>query len=662
MRTLSGIKRFTGLLKEDFKSKLWMVLAVWYVFGMFCLLLSVKRTIPQGEARSLYVGAGNTSFFAGMMLFGILAGAGTFHYLYSGQKADLYFSLPFSGKQLFAAGCLNSLLIFSSSAIICKLLFFRISLSMGYSRYEDSVCSVWMGCLILVLGYLFVMNLTMLAFLLAQNMLYRCGLLVLFFLGPGALPDLAEKMFRIFSPSFYRSEMLETWKGYLSPLSLLKNAAGIEEYVDGSLWITGDHLPYILYLLVLTAVLFCINLFYFQIRPVERRKGAFTFKHVEWFVRYSCMILAVLWIVNAFQIFSFGIFQTVCAVLGILLGVPLMHGLLNVIITCDARRFVSAKYHFLLEMSVMILLTVIFSLGGKRAGEVPSKESICSMAVVLTALDSGDEDSRVLQNMKLVDKEIETAYDWVNAGCREEAGDYELIVKYELQNGKIKYYRYQIPWPALYDFDAVFAGTEYKKGVYEALQLDDMKYYEIQWTNGMESYTLDLNEQERRELLEAYREDFAGLTFQDIRMQTPVGKFNFSSMKNQGDVTGYIYPGFERVLELLNRYGIDGAKGISDYEITKIIVDKYVLTEGLLYHWNSLEWEKTFTDKAYVKELAGSLCWEELCKDYQLNEKNPDMEFTVYYRDSEGKTAAHIKCRAQADPAGNEALKELLRL
>ena len=52
---------------------------------------------------------------------------------------------------------------------------------------------------------------------------------------------------------------------------------------------------------------------------------------------------------------------------------------------------------------------------------------------------------------------------------------------------------------------------------------------------------------------------------------------------------------------------------------------------------------------------------EELCEDYLLNEKNLQMEFTVYYRDSDGRTVNHVKCRAQADPEGNEVLKELLR-
>ena len=65
-----------GLWREDLKSKLWMIVAVWYLMGMLCLLFSAKMTIPEGEVRSLYVGPGNTSFLAVMILLGILMGIG----------------------------------------------------------------------------------------------------------------------------------------------------------------------------------------------------------------------------------------------------------------------------------------------------------------------------------------------------------------------------------------------------------------------------------------------------------------------------------------------------------------------------------------------------------------------------------------------------------
>lgn len=62
-----------------------------------------------------------------------------------------------------------------------------------------------------------------------------------------------------------------------------------------------------------------------------------------------------------------------------------------------------------------------------------------------------------------------------------------------------------------------------------------------------------------------------------------------------------------------------------------------------------------------TKELAEGLYYEEFCKDYLLNEKNLNLEFIVYYKDSDGKTVDSVKCRAQAVSAENEALKELLK-
>lgn len=650
-----------GLWREDLKSKLWMIVAVWYLMGMLCLLFSAKMTIPEGEVRSLYVGPGNTSFFAVMILLGILMGIGAFPYLQTQQKADLYLSLPFSRSQLFAVGYMNNFLIFSIPAVVCRLLFFRISLSMGYCKYGDSVRSVWAGCLTLVLGFLFVMSLSMLAALWARGGAYVAGLTALLFLGSGAGLALMEKMLAMFGPSFYRSAALEQLKGYLSFVSLLKNAAGIEEYADSSGWVMAAHLPYLLYLAAAVVFLFLLNLFFFRIRPAEPKRGAFTFPVAEWFVRYSCVVLGGLWFIDLLQVFSFGVFSWAPVIAGVVISVPLIHGLVNILLARDAKRFLSGKWHLLIEVLLMAVLTGGFSLWGKWERRIPVKEDVALMAIALPALQSGDDSGQVLQNMQLTGEPMEAAYDWVNKDYGEESAGYEFLVKYEGTDGRQIYSKYHLPWYALDGFEEIFAGEGFKEGTYQALRLNSMKYYEICWTNGIESYTLDLAEQERQELWEAYREDAKGLAFSDIRQQTPIGRITFASTKNQGDVTADIYPGYERTCTLLYEYGIAAQKEIKDYDIIKIVADKYLLTEGLLYQVNSLEWEKTITDASAIETLSEVLYCEEFCEDYQLNEKNLQMEFTVYYRDSDGRTIDAVKCRAQADPVGNEVLKELLR-
>lgn len=638
-----------------------MIVAVWYLMGMLCLLFSAKMTIPEGEVRSLYVGPGNTSFFAVMVILGILMGMGAFPYLKTQQKADLYLALPFSRGQLFAAGLINNFLIFSIPAVICRLLFFHISLSMGYCKYGDSIRSVWAGCLILVLGFLFVMSLSMLAVLWGRGGAYVGGLAALLLLGPGAGLALAEKMLAMFGTSFYRSAALEVLKDYLPPVCLLKNVTGIEEYADGAGWVMDAHLPYLIYLAAAVVFLLLVNLFFFRIYPAEPKSGAFNFGIASLLARYSCVVLGGLWFVDLMQIFSFGVFSWAPVIVGIAVSVPLMHGLVNILITRDAKRFLSGKWHLLAEGLLMVVLLAGFSLWGKWERKIPAKEDVDSMAIALTALQSGDDSAQVLQNMQLTGGQMDAAYDWVNADYGKETEGYEFLVRYEGRDGNQIYCKYHLPWYELDGFEGIFAGEAFKEGTYQALRLESMKYYEIRWTNGVESYTLDLTEQERQELWEAYREDIKGLTFSDIRQQTPIGRLTFASTKNQGDVTAEIYPGYTGIGALLEGYGIEVHRALKDYDITKIVVDKYMLTEGLLYNVNSLEWEKTITDKGMIETLSEALYCEEFCEDYPFNEKNLQMEFTVYYRDSDGRTVDYVKCRAQADPAGNEVLKELLR-
>lgn len=648
---MEGWKRFCGLLREDLKSKLGLIAAVWYVLGMFCLLFSMKMTVPTGEMRSLYVGAGNTSFFAATIIFGVIMGAGTFRFLYSESKTDLYFGLPFTRNQFFAAGLINNFFIFTVPMVLCRFLFFSISLSMGYSEYESSIVSVWAGCVVLVLGFLFVMNLSLLAFLLAQNTGYRIGLLVLFLFGPGVGIRLWEKMQKALVPSFYRSESLEMLRRYLSPLALLGNAAGIYEYADGAYWTMESHLPYLLYLAAAVVILSLINLGVFAIRPAERRGSMFTFRFAECLVRYGCMALAILWFVSGLQVFSSGGNSTVIMVIGVLIGVPAVHGLLNMIIAFDARKFLTGRWHLLAELLAMAVLLGGFGLWGKKGGEIPPKENVKSAAVVLTALRSGDDSDQILSNMQLTGEELSDAYDWLWTFSGERAGretTYEVLAKYELQNGKTKYFKYQIPWYALEEFEKIYDRKSFKEGTYEALRMDSLKYAKVQWTNGLESYTLDLDEEERQKFLEIYQQDLEKLTFEKICQQTPIGKITFASTKNQGDVSGYIYPGFNKVLTYMSQLGIDADKKVSDYELVKIIVDSYMFTDGLLYDVRYLESEKIVTDSESMTSMSQTLFVEDFCEDSLLHVMNPDTEFTVYYRDSTGRTVDCVKCLTPA--------------
>lgn len=652
---MDGWKRFIGLLKEDFKSKLGIALIVWYVFGMFCLLFSMKMTVPTGEMRSLYVGAGNTSFFAATIIFGVIMGAETFRFLYSESKTDLYFGLPFTRNQLFAAGMLSNFLIFTVPMIISKILFFHISISMGYSEYKESVASVWAGCLVLVLCFVFIMNLSLLAFLLASNTGYRIGLLVLFLFGPGMGIGLWEKMLKALVPSFYRSELLELLKGYLSLFALPGNAAGIREYVDGGYWLMEKHLPYLVCLGVEAVILTLINLVIFVIRPAERGRGMFTFRFAEYLARYSCMTLAMLWFVSGLQVFSTGGNSVVIMIIGILIGAPAIHGLLNMALSFDARKFLTGKWHLLAEILVMAVLFGGFILWGKTGGDMPAKEEVRSMAVALTALESGGDSDRILENMLLSEDELSAAYDWLSlfseenlfseekAG-RETAG--EVLVKYELQNGKKKYFKYDLPEYALDSFGEIYALDGFKSGTYEAMQMESLKYAEVKWTNGLESYTLDLDEKERQEFLEAYQQDLKELTFEGICRQVPIGKLIFASTKNQGEVSGYIYPGFDKVMTYMSQLKIDADKRVSDYELTKIVVDQYMFTDGFLYDVRYLESEKTETDPENMTIMSQTIFPKEFCVDAQLNPMNTDTEFTVYYRDSEGKTVNSVSCLA----------------
>ena len=74
------------------------------------------------------------------------------------------------------------------------------------------------------------------------------------------------------------------------------------------------------------------------------------------------------------------------------------------------------------------------------------------------------------------------------------------------------------------------------------------------------------------------------------------------------------------------------------------MTDRYLFQDGLLYNVRYLAAQNTVTDPQKIAELSGDLYVEEFCVDHLLNLKDENTEYTVYYRDSGGRTVRSVKC------------------
>ncbi len=658
---MKSLKMFKNLLIEDLKSRLWVVFLVWYILGMLCLLLATKASIPPGEPRSLYVGPGNTSFFYASLLIGFVCGAAGFSYLLSDKKADLLFSLPFSRSQLFSASYLNSFFIFAVPYIFCKILFLRISVSMGYTKYSEAAAGMGWGCIIVILGYLFILNLVILAVLLAQNWGYALGIALLLLFFPRFVIYVINQVLNTFFLSYYKSEILTKLLEHLDPIMLYRKAAGLEEYADLFNWSVKPHLSYILVLAIYTIIFSIVNYLIFCSHPVERNGRMLTFKISEHILRYFCIVPAVIWIVCKLQALALHGSSIVLAAIGILFGTLVMHGMINIILSFNAKRIAAERIKLLIEIFCISVLFCALWGTGRVKTKMPELQEIDSMAIAFLPIDSGNDADTVLEQMQLEGACMERAFNWVKGNRTDEVSDsYEVLIKYEKKNGISQYRRYYIDGTAINDFNNIYQSEMYKKGVYPVLMLDSLHNYDIEWSNGMESYVLDLNEQEKQTLWNAYKEDLIRLSIQDIKNMVPIGRLTFKSTKGRDDRTGYIYANFTGTINQLESYGIEAEKSISDYQIIKVIAEHYKVTYELLYSCKAIDWQNVITDKEAIEELAPGIFCEEFCVDNELNEKNKLLHLIVYYRDSAGRTFRTVNCRTGADPGDNEILKKFM--
>lgn len=610
-------------------------------------MFATKATIPTGEVRSLYVGPGNTSFFVAMGVFGVMAGIFGFRYLYSVEHAELVFGLPFSKRHLFWAEYGNMLLIFVMPCIVCRFCFFQFAVSMGYVEFGADTMAMWQGVFVCILGFLFFFQLTVFAMLVVQNMVYTIGVLLFLVFAPIFTGKVGDGILAHFFAGLYCSVFWERIKEYLSPITLYQNAAGISDYVDGSDWKWSEHASYIWVMISVVLFLTVLNSILYRKRPVEPKQNRITFHWVEILLRYICVLLGTLWLVNGLQFFALNHFSVGLAIAGAVIGVFLMHGIVGLAMHSTGK-------HLFLELGMAMILLLCFFIAGKETQVMPEVENLSNLSIVLPAIDSGADSDRALSEMTIEGDALKEIYEWIDENCvqqkeveRNALADMNMVlVRYEELSGKEKYCRYYISKENIARFQTVFAKEAFRESMFPVLALQNMNYFEIHFDDGVEEYQLDLNEAEKEALLEAYREDFAALSFTDFANEVPVGRLDLCSTKNQEDVSGYVYPGFVRVGALLEAYGMRVEKGMQDYDLTKIVVNEYEITPGLLYEVKGLT-DRSETDSAeFLESMAETLHSEELCVNRELADVsvNELIKYQVYYRDSEGKTVGCVEC------------------
>ena len=205
---------------------------------------------------------------------------------------------------------------------------------------------------------------------------------------------------------------------------------------------------------------------------------------------------------------------------------------------------------------------------------------------------------------------------------------HSIVLGYKLARGKTIYRQYIID---LNDDDThrllseVFADEEYKLGITPIFNEDISNVAgKIYLSNLFYNVELDLGEEEkRRQLIEAYRQDYMQLTLDDIMNTMPIGRLDFGISEENLAGAEYsrlsyytdeyrqnypVYPQFTNTISLAKSYGFDYNKELDVESVEYIEVSGYkYTTQGDGADAQTDSFTITYTDKEQIRQISEAL-------------------------------------------------------
>lgn len=616
-----------------------------------------------------------------MMMAGVVIGlavvsaGGSLYYLHSRSQTDFYESLPIKRTMLFRISALNSLLVFVIPLIIEEAVEFVVA---GQQILGGSVFAVASS----VLWYLFVFAATWLTMALAMIM---TGNIIVGVLGFGVFatyfPIVLYNIFPLYANSFFKTysgrtadSIYNSITNCLSPVWIgLRGMA----YINTS---TRIELKYMALLLLWIIGLYVLCQLLYNKRSAESAGRAMAFPKANTVIKILLVIPSALY--SGIIFYTFGSENSIYwLIFGVVFGVIVVHALIECIYQFDVRAVFTHKKQMIFAMICSLFIMVSFSADIFGYDRYVPKESALDDIVIQPAdsnpygywgkgqtglkndamklaLSMIKESVEVKKNTDESDRasdagESATIYEktyrgfFVNSVSKQEvySNDIDISVTYNRKNGQKVNRSYTLrSKKAKQLYSQLYATREFKQDMYSLYTGNYNKIQEIYWS-GIDTRYLNLTDAEKKQFLDTYLNELAGLSYDEVRSTVPIGRFDLSAKgetENTTEVfdTYYVYPSFTKTIAFLKAKDCQADKTIADLDITSLDITTDEEGNGNTQY--------TVSDKKIIDQVKGKLVLLEM-----LNAPGtigPDGNFIdiqVNYKDNSGLHS--ISCQTDSE-------------
>lgn len=640
---------FINFQKSDRTQRSWAFWLLLYLAAMSVLSFTFEMfSVSDYHAvASDLIGVPDVRSFFFTVFSAIFCGIHGFFYLHSRKKADFFLSLPLSRRQLFFASYRNGILFYLIPFAAYKLISFVIADVNGQILSRNAAL-FHLSCSLLLsfFGFLLIYHTVILGMLLCGKSAGSLpAILILLFYGTYAVILPIELYCRLFFRTFFRSELLLTFKANASPFCLYQSL--VQTANDGE-WQLSSHLPQIGLLLVLCVCSLIFDVYLFQKRPAEFIENTLAFPACAKYVRPLLAVPAALYCGFFLQKSAPKDASFLWLFAGIAFGAVAAHGLLQASFFGTVRNFLQNKVSLLLTLSLSAATACIFVFDlFSYDSFLPSRHNLASMAVSIDGIDTNDTyaapEETALHNMKLQGDSLNTAYTW----CRSLSSSEEIlensytsaVVLYRTTSGKKIYRRYPVTdSDALLAFDPVYTSGKYKKGIFPLLSgAGHTAKRNLIWSDGISRYVLDLSTEEKEELLSIYSEEMIALSLSTLQTEFPCGSLTLSYPRTDTGDGGLIYPSFHRTINYLKEHRIPAQNTIETYTLVsaerfRVLENGYRASEAL------------YESEEELEKLASQLVIRDFAVNPLLYPVDPSCEILLKAKDLSSGSILEADC------------------
>lgn len=581
--------------------------------------------------------------FVILVMGALLNGIAGFWYLHSAKMSDFYHCLPIRREKLYWNQAAAGVLSYLAPEVAVSLLLLCVGAAKGFFTMElVGQLAVTVG--LHILCYLLVYATTVLAMLLTGRALV--GVM-------GALAFLSYVPMLLLLLAYYGNIFFTTfawenlWKNEAFWLSFCGSPAAWFLLVENRRMEHESLFLLVAVGILAAAALFLLGRWVYKKRPSEAAGSAMAFAGFGRVVKFLVEIPAALGVGILGYRMAPANSRGLWWVLGVLIGLVLVHGVMEIIYQADFRKFFTHRLELGAEALLAAILASLFLLDPFGYDSyLPAQEKLASIAIASGALSNEtkvsfrkdkegnlgiDYGANALQEqMKLpADGKVyellqyicqnRTRFSW-----RDEAGmdtpNVAVNLAYRLKNGRTVWREYRLPMTeeTREELVKLWQWQEFREGFYCQLEEKSMYVRAVNWESmGDQVNIYEENDPARFEVLEALRQDLAEAPA-DSFQEMPVGKLTMDygiqdkgeqNLVYLGSEEFYIYSSYKRTIALLKERGATPAVHPDPQKTTEIKVYDYRGER----HDGGLDAEMVFTDRKEIETLSEAVvngnCW-----------------------------------------------------